>query len=211
MAVDSEEVKKHLALMGMNTLPAKQALECWKFLHDKKIAQYGLMDVSWPRWQEFEPTGGQSLRFRHLANVVANAAAVTSLAKEISVLSPEEQQVRLEDLLNELVAKTLRLPRNKINTQASLSQMGIDSLMAAELQAEINQALGVRISTLELMRGQNLGHLARLLADKANLSAVPATAGNHGGESSELIERLSEQDVTILLNQLLAEGETVNE
>ncbi|PTQ76079.1 acyl transferase domain-containing protein [Nitrosomonas oligotropha] len=211
MAVDSEEVKRHLALMGMNTLPAKQALECWKFLHDKKVAQYGLMDVSWPRWQEFEPTGGQSLRFRHLANVVANAAAVTSLAKEISVLSPEEQQVRLEDLLNELVAKTLRLPRNKINTQASLSQMGIDSLMAAELQAEINQALGVRISTLELMRGQNLGHLARLLADKANLSAVPATTANHGGESSELIERLSEQDVTILLNQLLAEGETVNE
>ncbi|UJP00236.1 MAG: SDR family NAD(P)-dependent oxidoreductase [Nitrosomonas sp.] len=211
MAVDSAEVKKHLALMGMNTLPAKQALECWKFLHDKRIAQYGLMDVSWPRWQEFEPTGGQSLRFRHLANVVANAAAVTSLAMEMSVLSPEEQQIRLEDLLSELVAKTLRLPRNKINTQASLSQMGIDSLMAAELQAEINQALGVRISTLELMRGQNLGHLARLLADKANLSAAPATTANHSGESSELIERLSEQDVTILLNQLLVEGETVNE
>lgn len=211
MAVDSEEVKKHLALMGMNTLPAKQALECWKFLHDKNIAQYGLMDVSWPRWQEFEPTGGQSLRFRHLANVAANAVAVTSLAKEMSALSPEEQQVRLEDLLSELVAKTLRLPRNKINTQASLSQMGIDSLMAAELQAEINQALGVRISTLELMRGQNLGHLARLLADKANLSAAPAATASGSGESSELIERLSEQDVTILLNQLLAEGEAVNE
>ena len=212
MAVDSEEVKKHLTLMGMNTLPVKQALECWKFLHDKKIIQYGLMDVSWSRWQEFEPTGGQSLRFLHLANMVAGKTAATSLVKEISLLPPEARQAKLEDLLGELITKILRMPRNKINTQASLSQMGIDSLMAAELQAEINQALGIRASTLELMRGQNLGHLAQLLADKANLSAAPAAMPPNSDESSELIERLSEQDVTILLNQLLAEGEnTVNE
>lgn len=210
MAVDSEEVKKHLALMGMNTLPVKQALECWEFLDEKHFAQYGLMDVSWPRWQEFEPTGGQSLRFLHLANVTAGDKAVTSLAKEISLLSPEEQQARLESLLIELVAKTLRLPLNKINAHASLSQMGVDSLMAAELQAAINQTLGFRVSTLELMKGQDLGHLARLLADKAPLSATTAEMANPNDESSELIARLSEQDVAILLNRLLAEEETIN-
>lgn len=212
MAVDSEEVKKHLAVMGMNTLSATQSLECWRFLHGKAPPQYGLMDVIWPRWQEFEPVGGNSLRFLHLMNtpVTSQSSAINIYFKEIGMLPLSEQIASVENLLCELVAKTLRLHTSRIDSQISLAKMGIDSLMAAELQAEINQAFGVRLSTLELMRGQSLAHLARLLLDKAGLSAASITNEEQEKESSELIDRLSEQDIDILLDQLLAEEERLN-
>ncbi len=213
MAVDSEEVKKHLALMGMITLSARQALECWKYLQEKEsFTQYGLMDINWPRWQEFEPTGGNSLRFLHLMNVPATeqSSAIVRFSREIGMLPPSEQVTAVESLLGELVAKTLRLHTSKIDNQLSLTQMGVDSLMAAELQAEIYQAFGVRLSTLELMRGLNLTHLARLLLDKVIMPAVSTSTIDQEGESSELIDRLTEQDVNILLNQLLTEEESLN-
>jgi acyl carrier protein len=93
----------------------------------------------------------------------------------------------------------------KIDSEQSLMHMGIDSLMTAELQALINKAFGVRISTLELMRSPNLTHMAHILMEKTILSVSPATVDEPAPESS-VVDHMSEKDIDTLLEQLLVKG-----
>jgi acyl carrier protein len=203
MAVGSEEVKKHLELMGMYPLTAVQALEAWIGMRDKELPQYGLMNCNWSRWQEFEPTGGNSPRFSKLMDSSADGqeSLLTGVCQEISQLPEQERAAAMGSALAEQVAKTLRLPTGKIDMQQSLTQMGVDSLMAAELQTAIHQAFGVRVSALKLMQGHSLTHLAEMLTEGAHLAAA---CGAQTHETS-LVDRLSGEDVDILLNQLLME------
>lgn len=215
MAVDNEIVSKHLALMGMHSLPTKRALDCWRYLASQPQTppQYALMEVDWPSWREFEPTGGQSPRFLHLMNTVADgeSAASNTLMQALGVMSADEQARCAEDHLCTLFAQTLRMDAGKIDRQRSLAQMGIDSLMAAELQSGIGRVFGVRISTLELMRAQSLSNLVALLLEKTEIT-IGMTAGSASPPpdqtpASELLARLSTEEVDGLLQQLMNEKE----
>jgi len=214
MAIDNEIVRKHLALMGMHSLPAKQALDCWLQLASQPDtpAQYALMDVDWPRWQEFEPTGGHSPRFRHLMSTSASAksAASHTLMQELCSLPLDQRLDRVEGHLCALFSQTLRMDAEKIDRQRSLAQMGVDSLMAAELQTGISRAFGIRISTLELMRAPGLTHLAGTLLEKTSAAGQASEIQPEQDLSSELLGRLSSDEVDGLLQQLLNEKESTH-
>ncbi|MBD9357362.1 type I polyketide synthase [Methylomonas albis] len=207
MAVESVEVAKHLELMGMYAITVEQALEAWACLREIDQPQYGLMNCVWPRWQEFEPTGGNSPRFSKLMTAgAAQSNALTELCQAISELPEAERVEAMSHAVSEQLAKILRIPVAKIDLQQSLSQMGVDSLMSAELQATITQVFGVRISTLELMRSQNLIHLANLLIERTILAADNSTPDTQDHEAS-LVDRMSSDEIDILLNQILLEEE----
>jgi len=207
MAVDSEEVRKHLENMGIHPITVTQALDAWINMAKMELSQYGLMDIKWDRWQEFEPTGGNSQRFSKLMLLAASdkGSQMTSICQEISQLPKNEQSKAMGLALSEQVAKTLQIPINKIDLQQSLTQLGVDSLMAAELQTMIYQAFGVRISTLELLRGHNLGHLTETILEKAIISNSSETEVVND-DKELLIDQLSDGDVDKLLEQLMTEG-----
>jgi len=207
MALNSEEVKQHLNLMGMNTITVNQAMDCWAHMRGAALSQYGLMNCDWDKWQAFEPAGGNSPRFERLVSQADRKSenALTKTCQEIFQLPPEQRQAGMLHALAGQVAAVLRIPMEKIDSEQSLMNMGIDSLMAAELQALINKAFGVRISTLELMRSPNLAHMAHMLMEKTILSISPVTADESTPESS-VIDRMSEKDIDTLLEQLLVKG-----
>ena len=210
MAVNSEEVKKHLDLMGMYTLTVNQALDSWAHMLNVTLPQYGLMNCDWEKWQAFEPTGGNSPRF---ASLVKNSGQKqeTSLTKtclEISQLPEDQRRAAMCHALTEQIASVLRISAERIDMEQSLTQMGVDSLMSAELQAVINKTFGVRISTLEFMRSPNLGYLADMLMEKAILSVSPP-ASEASIQENSVIDHMSEKDIDILLKQLLAEAADV--
>jgi len=205
MATESEEVRKHLENMGISPLSTTTALDLWMNMKKMEIAQYGLMDTNWPRWQEFEPTGGNSPRFSKLmlTDTANQNTQMTSICQEISQLPEHEQMGAISKVFCEQIAKILRIPVNKIDFQQSLTQLGVDSLMAAELQTAIYQAFSARISTLELLRGQNLSQITEIILEKSNISDSSKTEQiKNNGDS--VVDQLSEEDVDILLKQLTA-------
>jgi acyl carrier protein len=52
--------------------------------------------------------------------------------------------------------------------------MGIDSLIGTELQTAISLKLGLEVSLLELLRGDNVNDVARHLLEKMNVWQEPA-------------------------------------
>lgn len=204
MAVNSEEVRKHLDLMGMYMLTVNQALDSWAHMSDAALPQYGLMNCDWEKWQAFEPTGGNSPRFASLVKSSGQKqqTSLTPICAEINQLPEDQRRAAMCHALTVQIASVLRIPVERIDMEQSLMQMGVDSLMSAELQAVINKTFGVRISTLEFMRSPNLGYLADMLMDKAMVSVAPPASAAIIQENS-VIDHMSEVDVDLLLKQLL--------
>jgi acyl transferase domain-containing protein/NAD(P)-dependent dehydrogenase (short-subunit alcohol dehydrogenase family)/acyl carrier protein len=204
MAMESDEVSKHLENMGITPLDAAQSLDLWASMRNMKLAQYGLMNTDWSRWREFEPMGGNSPRFSELMPSSGAAdSQMTGICQEISRLPKHERIAAMSAAFQAQIGKTLRIPVEKIEMQHSLTQLGVDSLMAAELQTAIFQTFGVRISTLELLRGQSLSLIVEAIFEKTKL-AGNAMAENTDGMKDSLVDRLSEEDVDALLKQLMS-------
>ena len=78
----------------------------------------------------------------------------------------------LEDYLQERIARKLRVAPSRINWNRPLISLGLDSLMAVELQAEVETALGVMLPMGSFMQSSSIAELsARLLKAR----------GGHGG------------------------------
>ncbi|SEQ75095.1 Acyl transferase domain-containing protein [Nitrosomonas sp. Nm51] len=205
MAVDNDEVKKHLENMGISPLTSTQALDSWMHMSNMNLPQYGLMDTNWPRWQAFEPMGGNSPRYSKL--MLSDSSdpdhQMTSICQEISQLPADKQLGAMSAALCEQIAKTLCIPADKIELQHSLTQLGVDSLMAADLQTTIYQTFGVRISALELLRGNNLSQTAKMIFDKSNISRL-SEPEETGLNKDSVVAQLTDEDVDVLLKQLMS-------
>jgi amino acid adenylation domain-containing protein len=90
----------------------------------------------------------------------ASALDPASLAE----LAPADRQEVLEAFLRERAAAVLHLPLAQVPVDAPLGALGLDSLSAAELKAEVDGALGVSVPFAELLGGASAADLATRLA-----------------------------------------------
>lgn len=67
---------------------------------------------------------------------------------------------RVRELLRQQVARIAGLSAERVDPDASLTDFGIDSLMATQLSAVVQNQFGVRPSFTELMRGTSVSRLA---------------------------------------------------
>src|SRR5262249_25543522 len=110
-----------------------------------------------------------------------------SLVAALLNLEPDARPSLIGDVLAELLAETLGSAPDKIDRAASLLNMGIDSLMAMDFQAAIEKRLGIKVSTLELMKGNTLTQLAQHLATTLGAPrAAKAAAGSTAATGHEM-------------------------
>jgi acyl transferase domain-containing protein/surfactin synthase thioesterase subunit len=117
-------------------------------------------------------------------NGTAKAAAPTQpkhLLQKAQLLAaaPEERQQLLKSYFGRILAKITGISPEQLDWQQPLGNLGIDSLMAAELRKRIETDLEVAIP-VEFLAGLSLeqffGHLLSLLAEKSASQAQPASA-----------------------------------
>lgn len=170
MATD-DELRRQFQLMGIFPFSTGEAMSGLHAALRFQPVQIGIMDTDWVQWGKFEPTGGKSLRFAHLTGR-RGGGLNSSLVDSLRQLAPQEQFDVAELMLAEQVAQTLRTSAERIDVRRPLSEMGIDSLMAVELQIAVNVAFGVEFSAFELIRGVSIHQLTTPLLERMGLSVV---------------------------------------
>jgi acyl transferase domain-containing protein/acyl carrier protein len=153
------EVEQHFKLMGMHTFTPAQAMDALTHVLRWHPVQVAVLDADWHKWGQFEPVGGASPRFRHLTHKQEQTVD-SALRQTLLQLPPEARHEMFAFMVAEQVAETLRLPTDKVEVHQSPVHLGMDSLMAVELQAALSLRFGVEVSTLELMRGNTIGQMA---------------------------------------------------
>jgi NADPH:quinone reductase-like Zn-dependent oxidoreductase/short-subunit dehydrogenase/acyl carrier protein len=163
--VRNKEIVKHFDRLGVSGLPPMEALDCLEYIMRWDSVQYGLADMAWERL-----FGIHNPRFSLLRRS-GNDSADASLQRELAELDNEGREIRITELFCEYVATTLELIPDQVNSDHRLNALGLDSLVAVELQVLIQNGFGVEMPMLELMKDQSIGQMSSSVLRKMGLSA----------------------------------------
>ncbi|MHC5767581.1 MAG: SDR family NAD(P)-dependent oxidoreductase [Nostoc sp.] len=169
---DNTVIGQYLDQIGMKGLRSHQALQILGQLLHVEAVQTGVAPFNWQRLSEIYP-GGASARFSQLVNEVAVLPKADRrnskgdlLLDDLMTVEPTERLQILESHLRELVALVLGTSPAKLDSQKSLTNLGLDSLMGVELSNRIESVLGVSVPTMKLMQGPSISQLAVELVEQ---------------------------------------------
>ncbi len=185
VVAQDEKLEQFLRYTGLRGLGSFEGLEVMRSALARGVTQLGVtMITSWADWARFETRGGKSPRFALLIAADSEAkdnTARDALIAEMMKLDPVDQVELLAILMRDVIAVVLKADPESISVDRAIDQLGVDSLMATEIQSTLDAQLGVSISILELIGNSTIRAVAgsalkTLMA--GSVEAVPLASVN---------------------------------
>ncbi|MCC5622120.1 condensation domain-containing protein, partial [Nostoc sp. CHAB 5715] len=143
------------------------------------------------------------------SHTTVNTVSLTHAA--VLALEPQERQLQLTCYLQQEVAQVLKLVPSLVNPQQPLNTVGLDSLMAIELQHSIETNLGVVLPMTSFLGSSSINQLATVvLAQLTNVSSVPKSAPAEVNETVTESPLSYGQQALYFLHQLAPESPAYN-
>lgn len=177
-----EKLEQFLRYTGLRGIESAEGLEVLREAMARGVTQFGVtMITSWADWARFETRGAKSPRFASLIEADSagqDSSARDALVEELESLSKPDQIELLASLIVEVLAEVLKSDPSAISIDCAISQLGIDSLMATDIQMMLDSKLGLNVPVLQLIgetttREVAVGALGNLLG---NPSVEPTLA-----------------------------------
>ena len=96
--------------------------------------------------------------------------------EQLSGLSEAEVRETVTELLADQVAKVLRLPVERVERDASIYDLGMDSLMAVELHMAVEEQFQVHVPVMAVTEGASIAALSGRIAEQLGSRARSAAA-----------------------------------
>jgi acyl carrier protein len=160
------KVANHLNRSGIKAMEVKTALSLLEEALIRDEHQIGVWDINWSQLNQALPSLTKSRPFSDFYE--KSDVSENHFRNGLLALSETE---RLEFIINHLkasIAQTLKMDASQIDPSVRLSALGVDSLMAMELQASLETTLGVKIPTVELMKGPSITQLANFVSSRVS-------------------------------------------
>ncbi len=169
MLESDARVGQHLTQIGMTPLDVEIALRGIGRALVQDLTQVAVCEqLAWEKWAAYETVGGASPTFAKLVAASREAEAEdASLIEQLhfALASMPESDARTitQGLIAEVVAVALKTSADRLKPDLAFDSFGVDSLMSTEIQIQLDHAIGVSFSVIEL-----LGHATiNKLVDKA--------------------------------------------
>jgi len=157
-----------LTSRGMTPITPTRGMQMMDRLFGRKEPQIAALNADWPAIFDRQPIIppmilhlGADQQSALDGDVKTNEASVRDRVLDAS---PAERQPLVEEYLQDVTARVLRLNRAKLEPGDSMISLGMDSLMAIELKNRIELTLGVTLSVVELLQGLTISEIATRLA-----------------------------------------------
>jgi NAD(P)-dependent dehydrogenase (short-subunit alcohol dehydrogenase family) len=175
MAEASDEVARYLALMGFKTTPMERACAYLDAALALQATQPVICEIDWDSWGRAHAASASVRRFAELVNAArAGSRAGNEVMAQLAALPAEARVPALSELLAGHIASVMGIPAESVDRQTPLPELGMDSLMAVELNLRVTTALGVEVPALEFTRGDGLNALAARLLRRMEEAAARA-------------------------------------
>jgi acyl transferase domain-containing protein/acyl carrier protein len=187
MVAQDKLVYEQLARAGINAVRPTDACTALGEALWEERTQVGFMDMDWARWGQINPAAAAIPSLAYVVGAKSSGKNAEASKIRAALLSVDESDraEMLALMIVELVAETMHKPANKIDIHMPLSDMGIDSLMAVELQYGVSTKFGIDIPVLELVRSGCILELAGNLLDHMKVAHEGGADASQGaGEGS---------------------------
>ncbi len=190
----NESVRDSLeAHLGAPPLPAERALSVLDRLLESDTTVLGVADMSWPTLARYLGAGNMT-RFALMARLCGEAVSEdeADFRQRIAGKSGDEVSDLVREVIVREIAEILGLAEDKVDPARPLREMGLDSLMGAELVVALEAQVGIRLPMMLLSQSpsvdQIVEHLvARLLGDGE------VSDGMSEDELDDIIDTLADQ------------------
>ena len=206
----NERVAEFLARQGTTELSPGEAMS---LLESSLIAgntQVAAIRVDWAKWRQFFRSMQENpLLERILASVEGqeDGSVTSDWRLKIESAAPEDRELIIAAAVRDVVGSVLRVKPDSLRDDQPLTDLGLDSLMAVEIENSLETVVGVALPPTSLMRARTIGQIASLIAGHmGGKTATPAPVPMIGTAPVEAavtedvdLEALSDQDIDRLL------------
>ncbi len=157
-----------LAAPGMQGLTPAQGVDALARLLDCNEVQIGVVLLNLRQWVGFNQAAAASRRLSRLSSQQGTKSRSHGAPTLLTLLTAADSSKRrnlLEQVLRGQAGQVLGIPEGKLDLEAPLTSMGMDSLMGLELRNRIEVALGIKLSAALLWTYPTLVALAQYLSD----------------------------------------------
>jgi acyl carrier protein len=119
--------------------------------------------------------------------------------------APSQSKKSIEDWLILWIAKDLGLPPGEIDTDESLLNYSLSSVTAMMLVGDLEEWLGLTLPPTLVWDYPSIAAIADYLREQLGSSSTGLPAGV-GADPGLSLDSMSDQEVTALLNRLIADG-----
>ncbi len=164
----SREMTDRLERLGLKAMPLSETLDALDKLMSGDAVQIGVAEVDWRNL--FRATGMRaSARYSAFAGDTGLEESRVSVSSGVHDILEAEAGVLpslVETYIRDHLARAMGSVPSRIDTQKSLPNLGIDSLIAVEVRNRINTDLGVNVPLVKLMQNESINTLAAFVAER---------------------------------------------
>jgi acyl carrier protein len=222
----SPETADRLDRLGLKSMPLSDTLEALDKVMSSGAVEVGVVEVE---WKTFLRTTGMrsSARYSGLGGDTGteeSRLSVTSSVRDLLEADAASLPSLVETYIRDHLARAMGSAPARIDTQQSLRNLGIDSLIAVEVRNHINTELGVNIPLAKLMQSESINALAAFVAERLlernrdDVSKSPTREAGAkldiplgGADTADLLERiddLTDEEVERHLSLLEPKGQS---
>lgn len=128
----------------------------------------------------------QSARLEALADQTSAQQETGSERIDFAAIPIDERAAQMERLLVQILARVTGAKDSQIDTNRSLMESGLDSLMAVELAMEIERRIGIALPAAELSQDRSLSDLALAVLSRLNVEVATAGTEDSDDESARM-------------------------
>ncbi|MFZ0718964.1 SDR family NAD(P)-dependent oxidoreductase [Mycobacterium sp.] len=224
--VGRPEQLRHLNRHGMIPIPVADGVQTLSKLFRSSATQVAVLRFDLALRSEQRPTPSLIADLLGAPTAGDTPGRHDSLLDALLRADDGERRRQLESYLREQAAGKLGLAPSRVDVESPLQQLGVDSLVAVELRAQIERDLGIVVPVVRLLDGPSLTGLAGWLVERLSpataeappvaAESVPAVDEGNGADPQwmDVLGRLpdiSDDDVDALLRDVLAAREGQDE
>jgi acyl carrier protein len=173
----NERVAEYLARQGTTPLSPREVVFLMESYLNAGATQAMALRVDWSKWrQSFRGSQESPLLERiYAAGVDAPEAsgAKSDWRRKIESATPADRADVIGQAVRDVVGSVLRVKPEGLRFDQPLTDLGLDSLMAVEIENSIESSIGVALPPASLMRARTIGQIATLIAEHMGAATAP--------------------------------------
>ena len=174
----NERVAEYLARQGTTPLSPREVVFLMESFLNAGATQAMALRVDWSKWrQSFRGSQESPLLERiYAAGVDApeTSGAKSDWRLKIESAAPADRADVIGQAVRDVVGSVLRVKPEGLRFDQPLTDLGLDSLMAVEIENSIESSIGVALPPASLMRARTIGQIATLIAEHMGGAAASA-------------------------------------
>jgi NADPH:quinone reductase-like Zn-dependent oxidoreductase/acyl carrier protein len=211
-------VAEFLARQGTLAISPREVVTLLESFLREGIDQVLAIRVDWAKWRQFfRGLQANPLLERIFASGLESqevAGEANDWRLKIASAPPEEREGVIRQAIRDVVGSVLRIKPESLRDDQPLTDLGLDSLMGAEIENAIESAIGVGLPPTSLMRARTIGQIGALIAGHMGAKtsepspAPPAVTPETAAADEIDVDALSDQDIDRLLEvQAASDGD----